>query len=91
MSSSIEYKTLQGCFDKLVLALTQDPVTISNELVAAGLIPPSDSVDAQQLAHRILGIVEVNPSRYNDVLKVLSRHDWLNDIAGILRTAHSEI
>ena len=91
MSDSIAYKTLLACFDKLVLALKLDPVTISNELVAANLFPPPDgNVEAQQLAQRILDIVKVEPARYDDVMKVLSKHNWLRDIGQILETAYSE-
>ena len=88
---SIEYRTLQACFHKLVLALKQDPVSISNELATVGLIPPSDgAVDAQQLTRSILNIVEIKPSRYENVMRVLSNHEWLKDIVGILRATYSE-
>ena len=91
MTDSIEYKTLRACFDKLVLALKLDPVPISNELAAAGLIPPPDgNIEAQQLTQHILDIVKVEPSRYDDVFMVLSRHVWLQDISGILQTTHGE-
>ena len=87
MDDSIAYKTLLACFDKLVLALRANPVTISNELAANGLIPPPDGqIEAQQLVQRILDIVKVEPTRYDDIVKVLSRHDWLKDIVGILHS-----
>ena len=87
MSDSTAHKTLLACFDKLVLALRADPVTISNELAAAGLIPPPDGqIEAQQLAERIRDIVKVEPARYDDIVKVLSKHDWLKDIVGILHS-----
>ena len=92
MTDSMQYKTLRACFHKLVLALKADPVAISNELVAAGLIPPPDGqIEAQQLAQRILDVVKVVPARYDDVLTVLSKHDWLKDIVEILQTTRSEI
>ena len=92
MTDSIEYRTLLASFDKLVIALRQDPESISNELVSAGLIPlPDDKTDAQQLTRRILDFVKVEPSRYKDVLNVFSRHDWLKDIVGILRTTYCKI
>ena len=85
MDDSIAYKILLACFDKLVLALKVGPITISNELVAAGLIPPPDGqIEAQQLARSIPNIVELKPARYDDIVKVLSKHDWLKDIVGIL-------
>lgn len=40
---NLEYKALLACFDKLVLAFDQSPLTISNELVAKGLFPPQNA------------------------------------------------
>ena len=92
MTDSIEYRTLLASFDKLVFALRQNPESISNKLAALGLMPlPDDKIDAQQLTRRILDFVKVEPSRYNDVLKVLSKHGWLKDIVGILQTTSCEI
>ena len=79
--------TLLASFDKLAIVLRQE--SISNELVSAGLIPlPDDKIDAQQLTRHILDFVKVEPSRYKDVLYVLSKHDWLK---GILRKTYSKI
>ena len=93
MSESAQYKSLLACFDKLVVALKQDPVTVWNGLAALYLIPPPDvqlpgGFEAQVLARRILNIVKVEPTRYDDVMKVLSKHDWLRDIVKILHTAY---
>ena len=92
MSESIQYKTLLACFNKLVDSLKQDPVTVWNELASAYLIPPPDGpgqlIEAQQLARCILNIVRVEPTRYDDVMKVLSKHDWLRDIVKILHTTY---
>ena len=91
MSESVESKTLLASFDRLVLALRADPVTIWNELAAAGLIPsPDGQIEAQRLSQRILDIVKVEPARYDDVVKVLSKHDWLKDIVNILEAVYSE-
>ena len=92
MTDSIEYRTLLASFDKLAIALRQDPESILNELVSTSLIPlPDDKIDAQQLTRRILDFVKVKPSRYKDVLYVLSKHDWLKDIVGILRKTYCKI
>ena len=77
---------------KLVLALKPDPVTISNELAAAGLIPLLDGeIEAQRLARYIVDVVKVEPSRYVDILSILSKHDWLNDLVNILQATDSEM
>ena len=86
MTKSLEYNAVLSCFDKFVTALKQDPLAVSNELVAEGLIPPVDgSVDAQKLAQLLLERVQLSPKRYYDVIKVFSRHEWLGDIVDILR------
>ena len=90
MAESLEYKTVQTCFNKLVTALKQDPQTVANDLVARSLIPPVDgSKDAQKLAQLLLERIELSPKRYYDVVKVLSQHDWLVDIVDILQEEHS--
>ena len=87
MTDSIQCKAMLACFDKLVLALKADPLIIWNELAAKGLIPPPDGqIEAQQLAQRILDLVKVEPARYDDIVNLLSKHDWLNDIIEILQT-----
>ena len=90
MAESLEYKTVLSCFDKLVTALKLDPLTVANELVAEGLIPPVDgSVDAQKLAQLLRDKIKLTPKRYYDVIKVFSRHEWLGDIVDILQEEHS--
>ena len=89
MAESSEYRNVVSCFNKLVTALKQDPVAVANELVSETLIPPADrSIDAQKLAQLLLEKIELSPKRYYDVIKVLSRLDWLADIVVILQTEH---
>ena len=93
MSASIEYKTVVACFDKLVIALKSDPLTVSNELVSSNLIPPLEvdgQVSAQKIAQLLLDKIKVAPQRYHDMLEVFSRHDWLKDIVGILQSEYSK-
>lgn len=92
MTDSIQCKALSACFDKLVLALKADPLTIWNELAAKGLFPPPDGqIEAQQLARRILDVVKVEPTRYDVVLNILSKYDWLKDITKILQTTFGKL
>ena len=66
------------------------PLAVSNELVSKSLIPAfSGSIDAQKLAEHLLEKIQLSPKRYYDVIKVFSRHEWLEDIVGILQTEHS--
>ena len=86
-----EYETFLSCFDKLVTALKLDPLAISNELVAAGLIPPQyRAVDAQKLAQVLLERIQLSSKCYYDIIKVFSRHEWLGDIVDILQEEHSK-
>lgn len=92
MTDSIQCKALLACFDKLVLALKADPLTIWNELAAKGLFPPPDGqIEAQQLARRVLDVVKVEPSRYDVVLNILSKYDWMKDIIEILQTTFGKL
>ena len=90
MAESSEHKAAISCFDKLVTALKLDPLVVSNELVAEGLIPPVDgAVGAQKLAQLLLDRIQLSPKRYYEVTKVFSRHEWLGDIVDILQKEHS--
>ena len=85
-----EYKTVLSCFDKLVTALKLDPLAVSNELVAESLIPPVDGpADAQRLAQLLLERIQLSPKRYYDVIRIFSRHKWLEDIVDILQKEQS--
>ena len=90
MADSLEYKTVLSCFAQLVTALKLDPLTVSNELVAEGLIPPMDgAVDAQKLAQLLRDLIQLSPKHYYDVIKVFSGHEWLGVMVEILQEKHS--
>ena len=98
MAESLEYRTLLECLSSLVTALKPSPASIADELAAMGLVPPNDFTDqktsveqARQLASVILDRVSIAPSRYNDVVSVLSKHQWLEDIVNILRTTYRKL
>ena len=90
MAESPEYKTLVESFSSLVTALGMNPKTISDELAAAGLVPPTtQELDERKLAVLIRdSVVMVNPSRYSDVIRIFSKYDWLKDIVKILRDTY---
>ena len=86
MAESVEYKTMIACFDNLVTALKSDPQSISNQLVAKTLIPPTDDQpDARTMALRLLEKIQLSPDRFNVVLKVFTRNVWMKEIVTILR------
>ena len=98
MAESPEYKALLECFDSLVTALKFDPASLADELAAKGLVPPGDVTNqrtyteqARELAGRILDRVKLAPSRYHDVIKILSRHLWMEDFVRILEAAYKII
>ena len=95
MAESQEYKTLLECFDSLVTALKSSSVSIADELAAKGLVPPgeisylrTDSEQARDLASKILDRVKLAPERYHDFVKILSKHQWMEDFIKILTTAY---
>ena len=98
MSESLEYRTLLECLSSLVTALKLDPASIADELAARGLVPPLKDMaeqktnveQARQLAGIILDRVSLVPSRYNDIMSVLSKHQWLEDIVNIIQTTFRE-
>lgn len=98
MSTSLEYRTLLECFDKLVTALKSDPASVAVHLAAKGLTPADGVTDqrtkaeqARWMASEILGKVSLVPSRYDDILNVLSEHTWLRDMVKILNSTYSEL
>ena len=97
MADSLEYRTIFECFGSLVTAFKGDPVAIADELAAVALIPPPQDVAdqkksdlARRLAEDIRDRVKLSPSRYEDVVRVLSKHKWLEDIVRILQNTNGE-
>ena len=98
MAESFEYKALLECFDSLVIALKFNPASLAVELAAKGLVPPGDVTNqrscdlaeqARELAGRILNRVELAPNRYHDIVKIFSKHLWMEDFVKILETAYN--
>lgn len=96
MAESPEYKALLECFDSLVTALKIDPASLADQLAAKGLVPPVEVTNqrtcaeqARELAGRILDRVKLAPSRYHDVVKIISGHQWMEDFVSILQGSHS--
>lgn len=96
MAESFVYKVLLECLDRLVTALKFDPASISDELASKGLVPPGEvtrqrtnAEQARELAGRILDRVKLAPSRYHDVVKLLSRHLRMEDFTNILQGAYT--
>ena len=88
---SKEYKTILRCFNKLVIALKLDPMTILNDLATEDLLPLDTQADAQKLAIAISGLVTIDKSNYDRVLKVLSNYDWLKQIVALLKSTYGKL
>ena len=98
MEGSIEYRTLLECFKDLVTALSLNPLSIADELTSRGLIPPTQPGDrrtsqeqARELACRIRDIVSITPKRYDDVVDILSKHQWLEDFVTLVRSTYGKL
>ena len=95
--SSAEYKVVLSCHDRLVIALSNDPITISGVLLANGII--SEETSAQMLLHfatprekttilvnNVRESIKINPRIYYDFVNILSRETWTTDIVDILHS-----
>ena len=95
MAESLEYRALLECFDSLVIALKSDPKSIADGLAAKSLISPreisyqrTNAEQARELADSILDRVKLAPDRYHDVVRILSRQQWMEDFVKILTTTY---
>ena len=94
MAESFQYKALLECYDSLVTALKLDPASLADALATKGLVPPgkitnqpgTEADQARVLAGCILDRVKLVPSRYYDVVDIMSKYQWMEDFVRILKT-----
>lgn len=83
-SESVEHRTLVRYIDKLTLAFESAPVSITNELLAKGLISPEihtnaltlgigNDVKASQLVKCVMDQIHVCPGKYCDFYRPFKR------------------
>lgn len=89
--SSPEYKTLLQCNSLLISHLSQDVLTICEELVSISIIPPAkrnfvrDNLsDKQKVSSELIDTIQTrvkkHPHIYYEFLKVLNAKSWLKDV-----------
>ena len=95
--SSPEYNTMLSCIPQLITAIAQDPLTICDEMIAAGLIQSvyirefirhptnTDRAKATKLVDFMTDRVKTSPSDFNKFMDILKRLSWTEDIVGILQ------
>lgn len=94
--NSIEYTTILACRDKLVMALSADPVGIAGILLANSFIPSEVSAKmlllsftpcekATILIETVCNNIKVSPERFHDLVRILSEQTWTKDIVKILQ------
>lgn len=95
MTESPEYKTFHRHRDDLVTALRSSVASVRDELVALDLVPPdaiddrrTDDKQARQLVTIMVDRVKILCTRYHDIMKILSKHGWLEDVVEKLHTTY---
>ena len=94
-----EYRAVLACSDKLVIAISQDPLTISETLMAKGFISPvihdkmllPTSIPRKKATVLVTALrekIEVAPKRFHELMKIFSKLTWTKDIAEILQSAY---
>ena len=92
------YKVMVHCHDKLVTALSSDPQSVANTLVAKGFIPPNISEimhlniipqeKATILVEAIRGQIKIAPRRFHEFVNILKDDKWTENIAAILLSTY---
>ena len=102
MSNTPEYRTIVQCTPELTTALKNDLVSLSGELLAAGLIADNNAaalrnpyVNEEHRAAQLLGFVRnrvsLDAANYHSFVRVLKqRQDDHKDILQILYKQHRE-
>ena len=89
--------------DKLITALSADPLGIAGILLAKGLIPEHIEAQTQQcstpcekvtiLVMTIIQRIKIAPKRFHEFLSILSEQAWTKDIMEVLQshTGHEHL
>ena len=95
MTESPEYKTFHRHSDDLVTVLRSSVASVRDELVAKDLVPPdavddrtADDKQARQLVRIMADRVKIRRTRYHDIMKILSKHGWLEDVVEKLHNTY---
>ena len=99
---NIEYLALLKCRVELSSEISADPLSVSNALVAKGLIPESvhssvlqqtknNEVKASELVHQVTNKIRTYPARFDEFLEVLRSQYWLKDVLKSLTAAYKEL
>ena len=91
-SQSVEYATLVQCTEKLARGISQDPLSMANKLLEAGLVPPTlvskmllpsgeNYSKATELVLQVIKVVAGFPQKFHVFMKILKDCYWLNDLA----------
>ena len=103
-SESVEYKTLIGCVNKLTIAFKSSLISIANELLSKGFIPPevhdkitgmasglSDDMKATNMVKCVTDQVRMCPGRYYDFMALpLFKEQWLNSLHNAIITEYGK-
>ena len=102
---SVEYKTIIGCTKTLTTAFKSSTISIANELLSNGLIPPevhnkitgmasglSDDVKATNMVNCVADQVRICPGKYYDFMGLpLFKEQWLSSLHDAIITEYGKI
>ena len=103
-SESVEYQTIIGCTKTLTTAFKSSTISIANELLSNGFIPPevhdkitgmtsglSDDVKATSLVKCVTDQVRMCPGRYYDFMGLpLFKEQWLSSLYDAIITEYGK-
>ena len=89
---SLEYQTLNMCYDSLVSCIGQSPKDIVDKLIPSGVLAPgvlkflenpnnSDDDKARKIINVVIKQVEINVDVYNVLTEVLKTSTWTKAVA----------
>ena len=94
---SAEHKAMLSCQDRLVAAISNDPIGVSGKLLANGIISEENNAKmlllitpkekATILVNNVREAIKVNPKVFFKFLNILSSEIWNKDIVKILHSA----
>ena len=99
---NVEYETLLSCTSELTSEISADPLSVSEKLVAKGLIPPSlhssaqlqakgKELKASELVQQVTNKVKIFPSKFGVFMSILGEFLWLKDVLELVNERYHQL
>ena len=91
-SLSLEYVTLVSLTDKFTTVMSMDCSTITQKLIAKGMIPVScmSTANGTEVFDKVLKAVDINPENFATFLGVINECPWIKQLATLARDTYEE-